>query len=80
MVSKTIAITGAKKEQKFPEQEQVQWIYHQQCSFEQRQTLLKWQVCYPSMWAKPSASNTIFVSDSYLKYAKPYAVKTIGDL
>ena len=36
-------------------------------------------VVYPSMWAKPSASNTIFVSDSYLKYAKPYAVKTIVD-
>ena len=34
---------------------------------------------YPSMWAKPTADNTIFVSDAYLKYAKPYALKTIMD-
>ena len=36
-------------------------------------------VVYPFMCAKPSTSNTIFISDSYLKYAKPYAVKTIVD-
>lgn len=36
-------------------------------------------VVYPAMWAKPLAENTIFVSDSYLKYAKPYALKTILD-
>lgn len=33
-------------------------------------------VVYPSMWVKPVAENTIFVSDAYLKYAKPYALKT----
>lgn len=36
-------------------------------------------VVYPAMWAKPLAENTIFVSDTYLKYAKPYALKTILD-
>ncbi len=36
-------------------------------------------VVYPAMWAKPVAENTIFVSDAHLKYAKPYALKTIVD-
>lgn len=36
-------------------------------------------IVYSAMWAKPSISNTIFVSDLYLKYAKPYALKTIID-
>ena len=36
-------------------------------------------IVYPAMWAKPSISNTILVSDLYLKYAKPYALKTIID-
>ena len=36
-------------------------------------------VIYPAMWAEPQASDTIFVSDAYLKYAKPYAVKKILD-
>lgn len=36
-------------------------------------------VVYPAMWTKPTAENTIFVSDAQLKYAKPYALKTILD-
>ena len=32
---------------------------------------------YPAMWARPTGKNMVFVSDSYLKYAKPYALKTI---
>lgn len=36
-------------------------------------------VIYPAMWAEPSADNTIFVSDAYIKYAKPYAVQKILD-
>ncbi len=36
-------------------------------------------VVYPAMWARPAEKNTVFVSDSYLKYAKPYALKTIVD-
>lgn len=36
-------------------------------------------VIYPAMWTEPQASDTIFVSDAYLKYAKPYAVKKILD-
>ena len=36
-------------------------------------------VVYPAMWAKPIADNTIFVSDAHLKYAKPYAIKSIID-
>ena len=34
-------------------------------------------VVYPAMWARPTEKNMVFVSDSYLKYAKPYALKTI---
>ncbi len=36
-------------------------------------------VIYPAMWVEPHAANTIFVSDAYLKYAKPYAVQKILD-
>lgn len=36
-------------------------------------------VVYPAMWTKPVAENTIFVSDAHLKYAKPYALKTLID-
>lgn len=34
-------------------------------------------VIYPAMWVRPVADDTIFVSDAHLKYAKPYALKTI---
>ena len=38
-------------------------------------------VVYPAMWAKMAEPDTIFVSDMYLKYAKPYALKIIlGEL
>lgn len=36
-------------------------------------------VVYPAMWAEPHAANTIFVSDAYIKYARPYAVQWILD-
>ena len=36
-------------------------------------------VVYPAMWTMPIEENTIFVSDAHLKYAKPYALKTILD-
>ena len=36
-------------------------------------------VVYPAMWTNPLEENTIFVSDAHLKYAKPYALKTILD-
>lgn len=36
-------------------------------------------IVYPAMWTKPAEENAIFVSDVYLKYAKPYALKTIVD-
>ena len=36
-------------------------------------------IVYPAMWNKPIADNTIYVSDSNLRYAKPYAVKSIAD-
>ena len=36
-------------------------------------------VIYPAMWVEPHADNTIFVSDAYIKYAKPYAVQKILD-
>lgn len=36
-------------------------------------------VIYPAMWFEPYAPSTIFVSDAYIKYAKPYAVQKIID-
>lgn len=36
-------------------------------------------VIYPAMWVEPHAANTIFVSDAYIKYAKPYAVQKVLD-
>lgn len=36
-------------------------------------------VVYPAMWSEPFATDTIFVSDAYIKYAKPYAVQKILD-
>ena len=36
-------------------------------------------VIYPAMWTEPQDLNTIFVSDAYVKYAKPYAVQKILD-
>ena len=34
-------------------------------------------IAYPAMWVEPHRSDTVFVSDAYLKYAKPYAVSKI---
>lgn len=34
-------------------------------------------VIYPAMWAKPYKPNTIFISDAYIKYAKPYVISQI---
>ena len=36
-------------------------------------------VIYPAMLVEPRQSNTIFISDAYLKFAKPYAVQKIID-
>lgn len=34
-------------------------------------------VVYPAMWVEPHGDQTIYVSDAYIKYAKPYAVRKI---
>ena len=34
-------------------------------------------VIYPVMWKEPKEEGTVFVSDAYIKYAKPYAVERI---
>lgn len=36
-------------------------------------------VVYPAMWVEPRSKNTVYVSDAYIKYAKPYAVQKILD-
>ncbi len=36
-------------------------------------------VVYPAMWVEPKDKNAIYVSDAYIKYAKPYAVQKILD-
>lgn len=47
--------------------------------FAEAGSLKKKIVIYPAMWLEPKAPNTIFVSDAYIKYAKPYAVQKILD-
>ena len=32
---------------------------------------------YPAMWVEPHGNGIIYVSDAYIKYAKPYAVQKI---
>ncbi len=34
-------------------------------------------VIYPAMWKKPEESGTIFISEAFLKFARPYAVEEI---
>ncbi|MPM31522.1 hypothetical protein SDC9_78077 [bioreactor metagenome] len=34
-------------------------------------------VVYPAMWVEPQGLDTIYISDAYIKYAKPYAVQKI---
>lgn len=34
---------------------------------------------YPAMLRTPNDKNTINISEAYIKYAKPYAVKLIND-
>ena len=36
-------------------------------------------VIYPAMWTEPRQKDTVFVSDVYIKYAKPYAVQKMID-
>lgn len=36
-------------------------------------------VIYPAMWIEPKETDTIFISDAYIKYAKPYAIQKIID-
>ena len=36
-------------------------------------------VIYPGMWAEPYKQGSVFISDAYMKYAKPYAVQKILD-
>lgn len=45
----------------------------------QKNSLAKAIGVYPAMWAEPKAKDTIYLSDSLLKYAKPYAVQKIFD-
>jgi len=34
-------------------------------------------VVYPAMWKEPKQEDTVYVSNAYIKYAKPYAVQKI---
>lgn len=36
-------------------------------------------IIYPAMWVEPQARDKIFISDIYIKYAKPYAFQKIID-
>ena len=38
-------------------------------------------VIYPAIWTKPRGTDTIFISDAQIKYAKPIVLKEItGDI
>ncbi|SDY47013.1 Helicase conserved C-terminal domain-containing protein [Ruminococcaceae bacterium YAD3003] len=37
-------------------------------------------VVYPAMWVEPESKDTIFISDYFARYAKPYALKKIIDV
>lgn len=39
----------------------------------------KYLQIYPAMWAKPMATDTIFVHTAFMRYGKPYALKAISD-
>ena len=47
--------------------------------FAEKGNIRKQIVVYPAMWIEPKKDQTIFVSDAYIKYAKPYAVQKILD-
>jgi hypothetical protein len=34
-------------------------------------------IVYPAMWIEPKEKEKIYISDAYLKFAKPYAVQKI---
>lgn len=36
-------------------------------------------VIFPAVWAMPKGKDTIYISDAFIKYAKPYTVQTILD-
>ena len=36
-------------------------------------------IIYPAMWVEPKQIGKIFVSDAYMRFAKPYAVRKIND-
>lgn len=44
-----------------------------------RNDVVKKLVIYPAILSEPKQENYIYVSDSYMKYAMPYAVKKISD-
>ena len=43
----------------------------------EKQSQEKQILVYPAMWAKPANRDAIFVSDVWLKYARPYAVQRL---
>ena len=45
----------------------------------ERNGIVKKLQIIPAMWAEQEAFGEIYVSDAYLKYAKPYALKKILD-
>lgn len=45
--------------------------------FADRDQKRKQIIVYPGMWVKPDGNNKVYVSDTYLKYSKPYAVDMI---
>ena len=53
------------------------FIFEDEKIYVEHQNKKKELVVYPAMLAEPHEKNVIFVSDAYIKYAKPYAVQKI---
>ena len=47
--------------------------------FAVKNNVVKKLIIYPAMWAEPEGKEAIYVSDAYVKYAKPYAIRKILD-
>ncbi len=48
-----------------------------QAIYVKKENVQKKLVIYPAMWKEPYQEDVIYISDAYLKYAKPYAVNKI---
>ena len=54
-------------------------VFDQEAIFAIKEKVQRQIAVYPAMWVEPKGKDTIYVSDAFVKYAKPYAVQKILD-